>query len=366
MHDIDISDDYIDNNFKFKIDDALVSQDGCNRIFSYANKILRDPQNQSGLDSWSIVSKSHSYMVELCLKNDYENFSSLMMQIAKTPLVYGFMNYSPYSELIHNSNLRSIEAKQFIDKLISLSEYKGIISVLNPEQGPWKLTNPDFAPLLSNCFYSNNEIIPPPAAAGGAYGVATNLGLYCLKDLKSLYTAERLKKISTSENISNINEVGAGLGFTSYYASKIFRSNYKIYDLPTVSIMQAYFLMRSLGESAVCLEGETSTNLTKVSLFPFWSIYSNSDEKSIWVNHDSLPEIDIEIAKKYIDKFASTKTGYFLSINQEAQAPDSVGGHQHRVPDTTKNDPRLVLMYRCRDFLRLGYIEELYKINNPH
>lgn len=362
MHSIDISDEYLNNHFSFKIDDGSISNLGMERIFKYAKNIFENVNNKSGTDAWSIISKHHSDLVNFCLNNDYENFSFLMKNIATTPLVLGFMNYYSYADLKNSNELKKIEAIQFLDKLISLSEYKGISNVLNPEQGTWHINNLDYIPFLSQCFTEAELIIPPPSSAGGAFGISTNLGIYCLKDLKSMYTANRIRDISNKEKINNINEVGAGLGFTSYYVSKLLNSNYKIYDLPTVSIMQSYFLMRSLGESAVCLEGEKPNSDTKVSLFPFWSIYDNNDEEALWVNHDSLPEIDISIARRYINKFAKTKRGFFLSINQEAQASDSVGGNQHRVSDSTKLEARLELLYRSRDFLRLGYIEELYKI----
>lgn len=129
-----------------------------------------------------------------------------------------------------------------------------------------------------------------------------------------MYAATRIRDIASKEKITEINEVGAGLGFTSYYSTKLINANYKIYDLPTASIIHSYFLMRSLGESEVHLEGEEFIKGTKVSLMPFWNIYENNDDHALWINHDSLPEIDISIATKYINIFANTKNVFSCQL----------------------------------------------------
>jgi hypothetical protein len=49
-------------------------------------------------------------------------------------------------------------------------------------------------------------------------------------------------------------------------------------------------------------------------------------------------------------------------MNQEARNLNSVGGNQHAVYDLMKEASENSLVDRSRDFLRLGYIEELYKL----
>ena len=58
-----------------------------------------------------------------------------------------------------------------------------------------------------------------------------------------------------------------------------------------------------------------------------------------------------------------SKNSYLLSINQEARNDNSVGGTQHTLYDLLFPRENCKLIYRSRDFLRLGYIEELYSIN---
>lgn len=106
MHSIDISGEYLNNHFSFKIDDGSISNLGMERIFKYAKNILGNVNNKSGADAWSIISKHHSDLVNFCLSNDYENFSFLMKNIATTPLVLGFMNYYSYADLKNSNELK--------------------------------------------------------------------------------------------------------------------------------------------------------------------------------------------------------------------------------------------------------------------
>lgn len=72
-----------------------------------------------------------------------------------------------------------------------------------------------------------------------------------------------------------------------------------------------------------------------------------------------MPEIDLKLSKKYIKKISGSNKSYFLSINQEARNDYGKGIKQHTVRDLLKINS----IYRSRDFLRPGYIEELFKIN---
>ena len=83
--------------------------------------------------------------------------------------------------------------------------------------------------------------------------------------------------------------------------------------------------------------------------------------KILWFNQDSFPEIDLELSKKYIEKIKLSTDSFLFSINQEARNYNSVDGNQHTVFDLL-NSKNTKLINRARDFVRLGYIEELYKL----
>ena len=122
--------------------------------------------------------------------------------------------------------------------------------------------------------------------------------------------------------------------------------------------------MSSVGENKVHLSGEIKNKDSQINLHPYWEIFNKTDSKKLlWINQDSFPEIDFNLSKNYIKKIMLSKNSYLLSINQEARNDNSVGGTQHTVYDLLFLTENCKLIYRSRDFLRSGYIEELYSIN---
>ena len=213
-------------------------------------------------------------------------------------------------------------------------------------------------------FSVGEQSIPPPGGGGGAFGIVSSAGVYCIKDLYGRYTGGLADKISNRYELGQIREIGGGLGVAAYFYNKmaVNRLPYTVYDLPAVSLMQAQFLMRSLGEDRVTLDGETSGCGNGIYLRPFWQVFNDAGARVLWINQDSMPEINSDLAEKYVRVISESENSFFLSINQEAQAPDGIGGQQLRVPGLTSREKRLDRQHRSRDFLRSGYIEELYAI----
>ncbi len=227
------------------------------------------------------------------------------------------------------------------------------------------MNNPDFSAIsliLDQSFSISKQSIFPPGGGGGAFGIVSNAGVYCIKDLYGRYTGELVNTISDRHGLNQIREIGGGLGVVAYFYNKIAVNKlpYTVYDLPAVSLMQAQFLMRSIGEDRVTLDGETSGCDGGIYLKPFWRVFDDAGARVLWINQDSMPEINSDLAEKYVRAISESENSFFLSINQEAQAPDGIGGRQLRVPGLTSREKRLDRQYRSRDFLRSGYIEELY------
>ena len=364
MHDISLSDTYVNTHFDFRIDDQALSKSATERIFDYAQRLAQDKDIAVGNDLWSIIGKHHQELIETCIRRNYEDFWRITKAISKTSNVVGFMNQFPYSKLESIEECRQIDAYHCIDKLISLAECLAVVPVLNPEQGGWQVVDPDFVPYFKSAFKCNGAVIPPPPAGGGAFGIKTNLGVYSPKDLVGRCTGGQVVNLCKLHALDRIHEIGGGLGFVAYYAAKLGNFPYALFDLPAVSIMQAHFLMRSLGEENVYLDGEQEAHERGVLLRPFWRIAAEGKSNVLWLNQDSLPEIYFNIGKSFISKISSTRRGFFLSINQESTANNWLGGEQHRVPDLIADEKGLIRQYRCRDFMRLGYVEELYVIGN--
>lgn len=359
-HRIALTDDYCAKYFQFRVDNQPLTANGSARIFDYAERMMRDAEHVGSAGMWSFAKESHDVLVRCCLDRDQAQFDRLMCRIAESSLVVGFMHYFSHEEIVASDGCRKIEALHCVDKLISLTEYFAAVPVLNPQQGYWHVEDPAFLQHLEAGFGSDGVVVAPPAAGGGAFGLATNLGVYTIKDCYGRYTAAKALATCEQHALDRVLEIGAGLGFSAYYALKTGTLPYTLYDLPAVSLMQAHFCMRSLGEEAVFLDGEIDDHRHGVMLRPFWRVEREASTNALWLNQDSLPEIDINFARGYLRHIATTERGCFLSINQESCATDLVGGSQHRVPLLAAAEPRLRRRYRARDFLRLGYVEELY------
>ncbi len=367
FHQIDISSKYIRDNFNFNHFDGYLSEKGYDRLFTFANHVLNKEKIYSNNkdDIWNkIISQGdHNELIKHCLNKDKKNFNTLINSAGKTNLVTGFANFFTQKILSKSNKKREKEAVQLLDKLISLAEYLRLIKVHNPEQGGWETNNLNFKNLIDKIFNYNNKKIIPFKSPNYIYGINLNNNFYCLKDFKNFYTSIRINEIlNNNNNIKIINEIGAGLGYTAYYSTFLNNFSYNIYDLPSILILQAYYLMLSAGEDKIHLDGEDKKEKSQISLYPYWDIFSHKlIDNTLWVNQDSFPEIDIDLAKRYVKTISKTKHSYLLSINQESKNFNTKGKIQYPVSEIISNN-NWKLLYRSRDFLRLGYIEEFYSI----
>tara|TARA_Y100000590_G_C15723251_1_gene1014228 strand:- start:1143 stop:2315 length:1173 start_codon:yes stop_codon:yes gene_type:complete len=366
LHLIDIPNSYIKKNFNFNYNENNLSDNGIKRIFSFAEHMRDKIENSKKKDMWNniVENRDHKNLLDYCLNKNKKKFLELILSAGKTNLVHGFLTWLPYKKLFSSNKAKYKESMLLLDKLISLSEYRKLIKVFNPEQGGWIAEDLDYNKLVEQIFTFNNKKISPFQSPNYTFGFNSNKEFYSFKDFKMFYTSLRLNELFNIYGLKEVNEIGAGLGYTAYYFSRINHNIYNIYDLPTVLILQAYFIMSSIGESKVYLSGENKNKDSQISLYPYWEIFNKNDNKdSLWINQDSFPEIDFDLAKNYIKKIMQSKNSYLLSINQEARNDDAVGGKQHAVYDLLNLSENFKLIYRSRDFLRLGYIEELYSIN---
>ena len=366
LHNIEVSKKYIKENFKFNFRENILSDRGIRRIFSFANYLEKESSKfKKNNDMWNGITshEDHKNLIKYCLKDDKEKFLKLLSSLGKTKLVHGYLMYSTYNKLFQSNKEKNKEALQLLDKLISLAEYRKEIKVFNPEQGGWIAENLNYEELIEKIFTFEKKKIKPFMSPNFTFGIESKKDFYCMKDFMMFYTALKLDHFSKEYSLKGVNEIGAGLGFSAYYFSQLSKNYYNVYDLPSILILQAYFLMSTLGEDKIHLSGENKNENNQISLFAFWEIFNNKNEnEALWYNHDALPEIDYVLAEKYIKKILSSNKSYFFSINQEARNY-AAGKNQHTVYDLLEKEKGHRLINRSRDFFRTGYIEELYSIN---
>ena len=374
IHQINLSDNFINENFEFNTNTNRLSEEGIDRIFTFFklihNKGAKLETNKNDLWSHLTIESEHKYLINCILNKDKQTFLNLMDNVGKSKLIYGLLNFHDYKSLINSKKKKYKETEHFIDKLISLGEYKRLVKVYNPENGGggWSIKHNDFdyENLISKIFNQKNIHIPSFKSPNFAYGFYSKSNFYTVKDFKNFYTSIRINEIMNNyPQINIINEVGGGLGHTAYYNSFLNKNYYNMFDLPNILVLQAYFLMLSLGEKYIHLAGEDKNENSKISLYPCWEIFNNKlKDGNLWVNQDSLPQIDKKLSTKYIEEISLSKNSFLLSINQESRNANTNGSIQYPVGEIINSRENWNLMYRSRDFLRKGFIEELYSINN--
>jgi len=172
-----------------------------------------------------------------------------------------------------------------------------------------------------------------------------------------MYAADRANCILADFSQKTVCEIGGGTGTLAFYIAKTCAESIMIADLPIVSIIQGYYLMKSLGPKSVHLAGEPSGS-EKIKLIPYWEL-DDIPEKSVslFINSDSLPEIDGNIAEHYMELIKNKGSNAFLSINQEAQV-----NNQGLVQNLIEKAGGFKRVYRFPHWMLRGYVEELYKI----
>src|ERR1035438_7400959 len=111
--------------------------------------------------------------------------------------------------------------------------------------------------------------VRPPLAGGGAFGMRTDQGVLCNKDLFAMYTASRAHDLLGDAKVKTVCEIGGGTGMLAYYLARGGMDEVWVFDLPIVSLVQAYYLMKSLGPDDVWLYGE-GPRAARVRLLPYW------------------------------------------------------------------------------------------------
>lgn len=359
----------IKKNFIFKYcKDIKLSNNSIDRIFRFSDYLnSKSKITDKKKDMWDLISSydDHKLFMKALVNHDKNFFLEIFENYGKTKLGHGFSNCFPYKKLLSSNIIKKKESYRFLDTLISFAEYKRLIKVYNPEQGGFLVHDLDFHELIKKIFTYNSKNIIPFNTPNFLYGFSSNNQFYCFKDLKGFFTALKLNDLTNLYSLKEVNEIGGGLGYVAYYFNLINNINFNIYDIPITLIQQACCLLSTMNNDNIHLSGETINKCQKISLRPYWEIFDyNTHDRILWFNQDSFPEIEINLCKKYIEKISSTKKSIFFSINQEADNHNAVDANQHSVHSLLSTDINFKLINRSRDFLRQGYIEELYFLGN--
>jgi putative sugar O-methyltransferase len=328
------------------------------RLINYYWRMKSSPEmSRSLLDMWAEISKNHAAFSAALERRDVEVVSHFLLNVCNTPLAIGF----------ENSILESKDHKQFlelnvVDKFLALGESLGCLPVQCPEQGKWGYRSLH----VDNLYAQIQARIPfdltAPKAGGGSYGLRTKGGVFTERNLQAISTALRVHRLLEGAPRKVVAEIGGGIGALTYYLAKAGMDATYLFDLPIVSILQGYFLMKSHGPEQVCLWGEEA-HQARVNVSPWWVLETIPEKLlTLVVNQDSMPEIDKDISLNYLNLIKKKTTDYFLSINQEGRSHNTNNHTQSVIYELVDAAGGFRRLSRERDWMREGYVAETYQI----
>lgn len=346
--------------FSFRVDSADENQDLiARRLIDYYFYMRAEgerkniPTIKEGWAQFSQVFMDFSAVLE---SRNIRSVSDTLLQVCTTPLVYGFNSYHRYPAIAQDVRARMFESYLTIDRLLSLAESVGAAFPQCPYQGRWGHHDLDATALVNRIKLRIPFDISPPKAGGGAFGVQTSDGIISSQDILAIYVANRANSILSDCAQKTICEIGGGSGTLACYLTRTCAESIMIADLPIVSVIQGYYLMKSVGLKSVNLSGEPVTLEHKTRLIPYWELDEIPGKSvSLFINTDSMPEIDDDIAEHYMELIKDKGSNTFLSINQETQAGEAV-------QDLVEKARGFKRVYRFPHWMLRGYVEELYEI----
>jgi hypothetical protein len=331
-------------------------------------------------DMWDHhVANGHEPLLTLIEANDAAALARYLCRIPIETVGEGVLQGDrAYRDLVATTDSgRNNSALVIQDSLVSLAQYLGVARLETTEQGPFGqaiLADPE---KLEDAIASAIGVpIVTPAVFHGLFGMRIGGGFIETRGLQALYAALRIKSILGASRPgqdvfsdavrSRICEIGAGFGLAAYFSCQLGVKHYTIVDLPSMLMMQHYFLRMAMPDVTIktLKDDEPIPSADGVYLVTAASFPRRKAERfDLVMNCDSFPEMGDKICKSYFDAIAE-RSRLLFSINQEANGPLSNNVNGPRQPVVSEMIGRrsdFTSVYRFRTWIRKGYAEELWR-----
>jgi hypothetical protein len=338
------------------------------RIITSFHRVVADNSHcdDDKTDLWSSIDQIyHQEIKELLYRRDVRGTAEYLRNAHARGLTFGITQGIETTETLRNDpSARRMVATEYVDNLVSLAEFLGVLNVESPSQkGQWaENMHCDLDELVERISSHIGVPLQTPPVMDSYFGCFLHGGIVTGRDICALYAAIRLRDIMQDAGVQNPHalEIGGGLGGGAYYATRL-GLRYTIVDLPLIGVLQAYFLIHALPNVKIRLYGEPEVLDAQIELLPAHAFAQRRGNWDILLNQDSFPEINEKIVLDYLREAKKSVRHAFLSINQEARAPQSDNAAQGVVRDFFAQVGGFRRVMRARHWLRAGYVEELYK-----
>jgi len=329
------------------------------RLLTAYHKSLADekysPLKREGEDLWTgIIRNELPELISFIEERDAEKLADYLMHFGESFVWFGGITTSIDG---YNRNLDPKHiALTYMDKLVSIGEYLGLMQFESPENGPWGMNLQCNLDKLIEQIESTLDIsIMPPSGVIYTDGLKTKKGLLHYRHLNGLYSAIRIKELN--QEVASCCEFGGGIGISAMYARRMGILDYTMLDLPITCLLAGHYLLHAVGLDAVSLYGEQPATNT-IKILPYWECQKIPEKHYyLTLNQDSFPEIADNLLEEYLMQIRRITQNYFLSFNHECFYPKTVGNFVKRTQGYRK-------VYRSKYWVREGYIEELFQIES--
>ncbi len=271
-----------------------------------------------------------------------------------------------YARIRRDPSYRNFVAVMAKDKVVSLAEAVGSLSVENPEQGVYGHSlHVPLDELVAGISRQLGVSVAPPDIDGGMLKLRTSGGLFGERDANAIFTAWLLARLTASGPSRRICEIGAGSGRVAYWSRQLGMSTYTIVDLPHVNVVQGYYILKSVPGDRVRLYGESANEGAPAPDVTIWPSHAIADLPTanfdLVLNQDSMPEMNRSTVDDYLDWIHEICDDQFVSINHESKS--AYGKDLTHVSVSEAVDARggFALRDRYPYWLRRGYVVDIYR-----
>ena len=331
---------------KTKIKDFKIDQ--IYKLINQKDKIHKDSM-------WFGISNNYHNNFLNFIEKDKKKLEHALNNPHEYNILYGF---DDNCKILHeNSGFNFIfrYSIPIVDKLISFSEFLGILKLENPENNKQQYKNIDIEKLITEIEKKINIRLKFNNPFPGEKGIITSRGILQVREIQAIYQAFKIREMLKNRKYKkkNILEIGGGMGRTAYYCYRFGIKNYTLVDLLIPRICQINYLSRIIREKKIILNPKKSDFKKKnIKIISPEFLFTNTLKFDLVFNSDSFTEIDLINQNKY-KKYISKNSKLFYSINHE--------NNNMRVRDFFKKINSLNYS-RNLYWLRKGYVEEIFNL----
>jgi len=319
----------------------------------------------------TICERWHRGFISLLTERDVSGLAQALAGMHQLPLLKGIDQSRDESARYREDEAqRSHFLLEVKSLLVRLAEALGLLGLeVDPRYGPLRNIYLPVGEIVGRLEEHLGIEIAPPAVGNGRFGLRVgHNAVLTNRDLYALYLASRCRQLAARwrrpPEAVRILEIGGGMGRLALYLRRMGFRHVTLIDLPQISLVQAYFLRRSVGGSVTFGRGAVAGGDGVQVVTQMAALAAAPDRRfDIVVNADSMPEMGWSVATEYVRSIRRTCRGVFLSANQESRKQISHEGSTHAVvAEIVREVGGFERAYRFPFWLRRGYVEELYEV----